>query len=212
VRIDIWSDVVCPWCYLGHRRFARALALLTELEVDVHWRAFELDPHAPREPQDLVAMIERKYGPGAYETMTARLTGLGLEEGIEYRFDRTQRVNTFDAHRLIAWSATQPHGQDGIVDALFAAYFTQGADVGDADTLLGLVDAIGGDRADAAAVLAGDAFADTVRADEALAREQEVTGVPAFVLGERLLIPGAQDVDTFVRVIERAVERFTPQG
>jgi predicted DsbA family dithiol-disulfide isomerase len=212
VRIDIWSDVVCPWCYLGHRRFATALGQLPDVEVDVHWRAFELDPHAPSEPQDLVAVLERKYGPGAYESMTARLTALGEAEAIEYRFDRTLRVNTFDAHRLVAWSATQPHGQDPVVERLFRAYFTEGANVGDADTLLGIVEALGGDRAGAAAVLGSDAFADTVRADEALARENEVTGVPAFVLGERLMIPGAQEVDTFVRVIERAVERFTPQG
>jgi predicted DsbA family dithiol-disulfide isomerase len=212
MRIDIWSDVVCPWCYLGHRRFATALARLPGLEVDVHWRAFELDPHAPPEPQDLVAVIERKYGPGAYESMTRRLTTLGEAEGIEYRFDRAQRVNTFMAHRLIAWSATQPHGQDPIVERLFHAYFTDGANVGDRDTLVALVRELGGDHGAAAAVLDGDAFADTVREDEALARENEVTGVPAFVLGERLMIPGAQDVDTFVRVIERAVERFTPQG
>lgn len=212
MRIDIWSDVVCPWCYLGHRRFAAGLARLPGLEVDVHWRAYELDPRAPREPQDLVAVLERKYGPGAHAAMTRRLTALGADEGIDYRFDLTQRVNTFDAHRLLAWSATRPHGQDPMVEALFAAYFTQGANVADPGTLLGIVERIGGDRAAAAALLAGDDFADAVRADEAEAREQEVTGVPAFVLAERVMIPGAQDVDTFVRVIERAAERFAPQS
>jgi len=212
VRIDIWSDVVCPWCYLGRRRFATALAQLPDLEVDVHWRAYELDPRAPREPQDLVAVLERKYGPGAYAAMTGRLTALGAEEGIDYRFDRTRRVNTFDAHRLVAWAATQPHGQDPVVDALFAAYFTEGADVGDRRTLLDLVERIDGDTTAAAAALDGGAHGDEVRADEAQARELEVTGVPAFVLAERVLIPGAQDVDTFVRVIERAVARFTPQS
>jgi predicted DsbA family dithiol-disulfide isomerase len=209
VRIDIWSDVVCPWCYLGHRRFHAALARVPDLPVEIHWRAFELDPRAPREPQDLRAVLERKYGPGAYESMTQRLTALGAEDGIDYRFDRTQRVNTFDAHRLIAWSATEPHGQDPMVEALFRAYFTDGVNLADPETLVGVVDGLGGDTAGAAAMLGTDDFADAVRADEAQAREQEVTGVPAFVLGERLLIPGAQDVDTFVRVIERAAERFT---
>jgi len=212
MRIDIWSDVICPWCYLGHRRFATALAQLPDLEVDVRWRAFELDPHAPPEPQDLVAVLERKYGVGAYEAMTQRLTALGEADDIEYRFDRTQRVNTFDAHRLIAWSATQPHGQDLVVERLFRAYFTEGANVGDHDTLLAIVDELAGDRAGAAVMLDGDAFTDRVRADEATAREIEVTGVPAFVLAGRLTIPGAQEVDTFVRVLERAMERFNPQG
>jgi predicted DsbA family dithiol-disulfide isomerase len=212
MRIDIWSDVVCPWCYLGHRRFATALAQVPGIEPEITWRAFELDPHASREPQDLRAVLERKYGAGAYDAMTQRLTELGAAEGLEYRFDRTQRVNTFDAHRLVAWSATQPHGQEPVVEQLFRAYFTDGANVGDPDVLLGVVDALAGDRAGAAAVVAGDAYADTVRADEALAREYEVTGVPAFVIAERLMIPGAQDADTFVRVLERAAERFAPQG
>jgi len=212
VRIDIWSDVVCPWCYLGERRFRAALAQLPDLEVDVHWRAYELDPRAPREPQDLVEVLERKYGPGAYASMTSRLTALGAAEGIDYRFDLTQRVNTFDAHRLVAWAASQAHGQEPLVEALFSAYFTEGANVGDPDTLLDLVDRVGGDRVAAGVVLAGDAYAAAVRDDEALARELEVSGVPAFVLAERVMIPGAQDVDTFVRVIERAVERFTPQS
>jgi len=212
MRIDIWSDVVCPWCYLGHRRFATALGRLRGIDAHVIWRAFELDPRAPREPQDLRAVLEQKYGPGAYDSMTERLRTLGAAEGIDYRFDRTQRVNTFDAHRLISWSATEAHGQDPVVERLFRAYFTEGANVGDPDVLLGIVEALDGDRAGAAAMLAGDGFAAAVRADEALARENEVTGVPAFVLAERLLIPGAQDVDTFVRMLERAAERFAPQG
>ena len=212
MRIDIWSDVVCPWCYLGHRRFRTALDRLPDLDVEVRWRAYELDPRAPTEPADLVSVLERKYGPGAYASMTARLTALGEAEGIEYRFDRTQRVNTFDAHRLIAWAATRPHGQDPIVEALFAAYFTNGANVADHATLVDIVGRAGGDRVAAAAVLAGDDFTADVRADEAAARDLEVTGVPAFVLAERMMIPGAQDVDTFVQLIERAVARFTPQS
>lgn len=212
MRIDIWSDVVCPWCYLGHRRFASALAQLPEIEADVRWRAFELDPHAPREPQDLVAVLERKYGPGAFTAMTERLTALGAEAGIEYRFDRTQRVNTFDAHRLIAWAATQPPGQEPLVEQLFAAYFTEGADVADAETLLRLVERAGGDADAAGRVLADGTYGDAVRADEASAREREVTGVPAFILDDRLMIPGAQDVDTFVRVVVRAAERFASES
>jgi predicted DsbA family dithiol-disulfide isomerase len=208
VRIDIWSDVVCPWCYLGHRRFAKAVEQLPNLEVDVHWRAFELDPRAPREPQPLRSVIERKYGPGTYDTMTQRLVDLGAAEGIDYRFDLAQRTNTFDAHRVLAWAATQPEGQDPIAERFFLAYFTEGRDLANPSTLVDLVSETGGDSAEVAVLLTTDDFAHEVRVDEAQAQEYEVTGVPAFVLADRLMIPGAQDVDTLVRVLERAVERF----
>ena len=209
MRIDIWSDVVCPWCYLGHRRFATALEQFPNLEVDVHWRAFELDPNAPREPQSLRPVIERKYGPGAYDTMTQRLIDLGAAEGIDYRFDLAKRANTLDAHRVLAWAATQPQGQDPIVERFFLAYFTEGRDLADPGTLVDLVNETGGDGAAVATLLTTNDFVDEVRAEEAQARELEITGVPAFLLAERLMIPGAQEVETFVRVIERAIERFS---
>ena len=105
MRIDIWSDVICPWCYLGKRRFERALASLAwRDEVEVRWHAFQLDPGATAEPGNLRAAIERKYGPGAFEGMVRRLTDLGEAEGIRYRFDLAKRVSTFDAHRLLAWA------------------------------------------------------------------------------------------------------------
>ena len=105
MRIDIWSDIVCPWCYLGRSRLRSALEQLEWAdEVEVRWRAYQLDPRAPAEPGDLRASIERKYGPGAFDQMTTRLTALGQAEGIDYRFDRALRVNTTDAHRLMAWA------------------------------------------------------------------------------------------------------------
>jgi len=105
MRIDIWSDVVCPWCYLGSRRFAAALDQVGRDGVEIHWRAFQLDPAAPREPGDLRAALDRKYGPGSFDSMTPRLVALGEHEGIDYRCDLALRVNTADAHRLISWSA-----------------------------------------------------------------------------------------------------------
>ncbi|MFZ4516822.1 MAG: DsbA family oxidoreductase [Microthrixaceae bacterium] len=213
MRIDIWSDVICPWCYLGSRRLAAALdrlgadGTLPRGEVDLHWRAFELDPGAPAEPSDLRTALERKYGPGSFDGMTARLTALGAPEGIDYRFDLAQRVNTFDAHRLIGWAAGQEAGQGPLVERLFLAYFTEGADVSDAGTLTRLAAEAGLDAELAAEVVAGGGFADEVRADEASARELEITGVPAFVVDGRVMIPGAQEVDTIVRVLTRALER-----
>ena len=211
MRIDIWSDMVCPWCYLGHRRFELALEELADDgvdTVDVRWHAFELDPDAPAEPGDLRAVIERKYGPGAFDGMTGRLTALGAADGLEYRFDLAQRVNTFDAHRLTALAAT--HGadrQDRMLRRLFRAYFTEGADVSDHGVLAGLAELAELDRDGAAAVLDGDAHAEEVLADGARARAADITGVPAFVLDERALIPGAQDTATMVRFLSRQASR-----
>lgn len=208
VRIDIWSDVICPWCFLGHRRFATAIAELGAEHFEVRYRAFELDPRAPAEPRELRPVLERKYGPGAFDAMTERLVGLGSAEGIDYRFDLAQRVNTFDAHRLLLWAGSaHPEAQARLVERTFRAYFSEGADVSDRSTLAGLVADAGLDRDDAVGVLEDGAFADAVRADEAAARELGVTGVPAFVVDEQLMIPGAQDTATFVRLLGRALER-----
>jgi len=211
VHIDVWSDMVCPWCYLGSRRLSAAIERVRgahpEVELTVRWRAFELDPGAPPEPQELRPVIDKKYGPGSFDNMTGRLVALGAPEGIDYRFDIAQRVNTFDAHRLVAWSATLDEGhaaQNRLVDAVFDAYFTLGADISDHATLTRIAASVGLDADVAAEVLASDAYADEVRAEEAAARDRDLTGVPAVVIDDRLLVPGAQEVDTFVRVLEKA--------
>lgn len=212
MHIDIWSDVICPWCYLGSRRLSAAIGRFTGtrpgLSVTVRWRAFELDPGAPGEPRPMRPVIERKYGPGSFDAMTARLTALGTADGIDYRFEQTQRVNTFDAHRLIAWAGQldpDPDGrtQDRLVERLFRSYFTEGGNVADHAVLAGLAADVGLDSSAATEVLASDAFADEVRSDEEGARDRDVTGVPAVVVDDRVLIPGAQEVDTFLRVLER---------
>lgn len=211
MRIDIWSDMVCPWCYLGHRRFELALDELEAdgvRDVDVRWHAFELDPDAPAEPGDLRDVIDRKYGPGAFDGMTGRLTALGAADGLEYRFDLAQRVNTFDAHRLTALAAT--HGadvQDRMLRRLFRAYFAEGAVLSDHEELVGLAEDVDLDADTVRAALAGDDFADDVRADEEMARELGVTGVPAFVINRQFLVSGAQDTETFVRLLRKAAEQ-----
>lgn len=178
-----------------------------DTELTLRWRAFELDPGAPPEPQELRPVIDKKYGPGAFDNMTGRLIELGAADGIEYRFDIAQRVNTFDAHRLVAWSATldDDHAiQDVFVNAVFDAYFTRGADVSDHSTLSAIAASVGLDADVAAEILASGAYADEVRTDETGARDRDLTGVPAVVIDNRLLVPGAQDVDTFLRVLEKA--------
>jgi predicted DsbA family dithiol-disulfide isomerase len=213
VRIDIWSDVICPWCFLGKRRLERALATLDwRDEVEIRWHAYQLDPRAGREPGDLRQAIETKYGPGAFDSMTARLGALGGPEGIDFRFDKALRVGTLDAHRLLAWAwdAHGPVGQDALQERLFRAYFEEGRNIADPTTLASLAGDAGLDPEVADEVVRSDAYRDEVAADLQGAYERQFTGVPAFVVEDRLLIPGAQEVDTFVTVLERARERFGP--
>ena len=211
MRIDIWSDVVCPWCFLGKRRFERAVTGLGgDVSVEVRWRAFRLDPRATTAPADLRTSIERKYGAGAFDGMVGRLTALGREEGIDYRFDRAVRVTTVDAHRLVAWAwdTGGTAAQTALVERLFVAYFEEGANVADHEQLAAQAAQAGLDPGEAADVLGSDRYRSDVEADLAAASERQLTGVPAFVVEDRLLIPGAQDVETFRQVIVRAAERF----
>ncbi|MFV0523529.1 MAG: DsbA family oxidoreductase [Acidimicrobiales bacterium] len=212
VHIDIWSDVVCPWCYLGKRRLERAMGELEWAdEITIRWRAFQLDPTATSEPKDLAASIDKKYGPGAFASMSQRLGALGEAEGIDYRFDRAVRVGTLDAHRVSAWAwATGGAAAQGpLEERMFRAYFTEGANVADADVLAGLAADCGLDRVAAREVAAGDAFAGEVAADLEGAHERQITGVPGIVVADRFLIPGAQEPETLVAVLNRARERFT---
>ncbi len=180
--------------------------------IEVRWRAYQLDPRAPKEPGDLRTAIERKYGPGAFDGMTRRLTALGADEGIAYRFDIAQRVNTVDAHRLLEWASTLGlDQQDRLQERLFRAYFEEGANVADHGTLRALAADAGLDADQAGEVLAGSAFADEVATDLEGALDRQITGVPAFVVEDRLLIPGAQDTETLVAILTRAHERFATQ-
>jgi predicted DsbA family dithiol-disulfide isomerase len=210
MRIDIWSDVVCPWCFLGKRRFDAALAQLGDSDgIEIRWRAFQLDPTASSEPGDLRRSIEAKYGDGSFDRMVHRLVTLGEEAGIGYRFDLAKRVNTVDAHRLVAWAwdTGGAVSQVALVDRLFRAYFEEGANVAEHATLAALAADVGLDPADASATLSSDRYADEVRADLADARERGLTGVPAFVINDQFAIPGAQDVDTFVNLLGRVRDR-----
>ncbi|MBK5221908.1 MAG: DsbA family oxidoreductase [Acidimicrobiia bacterium] len=212
LSIEIWSDVICPWCFLGKRRFDRAVVEFDgAVEVEVRWRAYQLDPTATSTPSDLRTSLEKKYGPGSFDAMTGRLVPLGAAEGIEYRFDLAQRVSTISAHRLLAWAWEHGGGtaQARLAEELFVAYFERGANVADHEQLVDIAEAAGLDAEQAKAVLIGDHHRDEVAADLEAASEREITGVPAFVIADRLLIPGAQEVDTFRQVLQRAAERFS---
>lgn len=214
MRIDIWSDVICPWCYLGKRRLERALGELDWAdEIEIHWRAYLLDPTATAEPKDLRSSIDKKYGPGSFEGMTKRLTALGEPEGITYRFDRAVRVSTVDAHRLLAWAWASggAAAQGPLKERLLKAYFEQGVNVADHAVLASLAAEVGLPADEAGEILVADGFRDVVLADLQGALDREITGVPGFVIDDRVLVPGAQEAETFVNVLNRVRERFAGQ-
>ena len=213
MRVDIWSDVVCPWCYLGTRRFEEAVARLDGPDVEVVHRAFELDPGVPPEGQDLAEYLARKFG-GAQRVAMAhdRLARAAGDVDVDFRWDGKRRVNTYDAHRLAAWAldTAGARAQNELHQWLFRAYFTDNRDLADHAVLAELAGETGLDAGRAAEVLATDAYAEAVRADERQAGEMDIHAVPTFVIEGRWAIPGAQDIDTFVELLERAAERLTP--
>ncbi len=213
--MEIWSDVVCPWCYVGTRRFEQAVERLGAGadDVEVVHRAFELDPTVPAEGMDLAGYLARKFG-GAdrLHQVRDRLDHAGADVDIDFRWDGKRRVNTFDAHRLTAWAldASGARAQHALHQRLFRAYFTDNLDVADHGVLARLAGEVGLDADAAAEVLATGGYAETVRAEELQAAELDIHAVPTFVIEGRWAIPGAQDVDTFAELLERARERLAP--
>jgi len=217
LRIDIWSDVACPWCYVGKRRLEGALAEFEHAdEVEVRWHAFELDPSVPKETDPSVSLAERlarKYRTttASAEQMMQRMADTAAEDGIEMDFDRARPGNTFDAHRLIHL-AGERGAQDAMKERLLKAYFTEGALVSDHETLARLAAEVGLEPDEVQAMLSTDQYAQEVRQDEAQAAALGITGVPCFVLAERFGVTGAQPVETMKRVLERAWEEVAPKA
>jgi predicted DsbA family dithiol-disulfide isomerase len=207
--VEIWSDVVCPWCYLGKRRFESALARFEHRDdVEVVWRSFELDPNAG--PSSSVPAAERlaaKYGMSVEDAQANhdRLTALAAEDGLEYHLDRTRGGNTFDAHRLIQLGKARGI-QDAVKERLMRAYFTENVAIDDRETLIRLAAEAGLDADAARATLASDDYADAVREDEELARRIGINGVPFFVLGRRYGVSGAQTSDVLLEALEKSWE------
>jgi len=184
--IEVVSDVVCPWCFIGKRRLEKALVLLDRRDIEVRWTAFELNPGMPKEGMDRAAYRTRKFGSIEYSRqLEARVIAAGAEEGIDFQFDRIARTpNTFDAHRLI-WLAGQQGAQDAVVESLFRAYFIDAEDVGSRAVLDRIARGKGLDFDD-------HAGAAEVRMEGARARAQAVDGVPAFFVDGVPLVSGAQ--------------------
>jgi len=206
VDIEIWSDVVCPWCYVGKRNLEAALAEFPHADqVTVSWRSFELDPSTPaRVELSMDEVLERKYGmtPDQAATANRQMTELAAKVGLEYHLDRVQIGNTFDAHRLLHLAAGEGLGGP-LKERLLRAYFTEGRAVSDHATLAQLAGEVGLDPERVAEVLTSDEFAPEVRADEARAVALGSTGVPFFVLDGRFGVPGAQPPDVLLRLLHR---------
>lgn len=201
--VDVVSDVVCPWCYLGKHRLAHALTLIPEMPVVVRWHPFRLDPTIPPGGIPRDEYFTKKFGsPTAVDAAHQRLEQLGAAEGITYRFDLIQRSpNTTDAHRLVAWAQSEGMGE-AMVERLFSAYFSEGLDVGDHVVLADLAAAVGLDREAAAARLASDADRAEVIAEMEQAPQIGISGVPCFILAGRYAVMGAQAPETLAKAIQ----------
>ncbi len=210
LQVDIVSDVVCPWCIIGYKQLEKALATMPErFDVEYRWHPFELNPHMPAEGQDLREHVAQKYGttPEASRAARSRLTTLGDSLGFTFDyFDGMRMVNTFRAHQLLYWAGLQGR-QTALKLALFEAFFSHREDVSQIPVLVAAAERVGLARDEATAILEDARFADTVRAEQAMWLDREVHAVPMFYFNERYSVPGAQEADTFVRVLDRLAER-----
>jgi predicted DsbA family dithiol-disulfide isomerase len=206
MKVDVWSDVICPWCWLGKARLEKAIASFEGEEVEVVFRSFELDPRTPKDldvPTD--EMLAKKFGVGRpqIDAMHERLRGLGQADGIDFHFERARTSNTFDAHQLLQLARAQGK-QRAMSDRLFRANFAEGVRVGSRPELVRLASEVGLDGADVRAALEEERFAPAVREDEAQARAFGITGVPFFLLDGKLAVSGAQSVDVLRQALQQA--------
>ncbi len=212
VLVEIWSDIVCPWCYIGKRRFEAALAQFEHADqVEVRWRSFELNPRAPeRHPGTMADNVAAKYGTSVEEA-AARLAGLdrlAAREDLHYDLAHTKGGNTFAAHRLIHLGYEKdPATGAALKEALLHAYFEELLPIGEPEVLVETAVRVGLDRDEVTRTLESDRFATEVREDEAEAGDLGCTGVPFFVFDRRFAVPGAQDPETFLITLRRAWER-----
>jgi predicted DsbA family dithiol-disulfide isomerase len=202
--IDVVSDVVCPWCYVGKHRLEKALAMLPEQRFAIFWRPFQLDPTIPKEGMPRQAYLERKFGRERLADLHKPLIEIGKAEGIPFAFDKINRSpNTLDAHRLLRW-AHEAGKQNAMADRLFALYFTEGADIGNRDVLTKAAADVGLDAALVAQLLTTEADLDPVIAEINAAQKMGISGVPTFIFAARFALSGAQPAETIKKAIEQS--------
>ena len=208
MNVEIWADIACPWCYLGHHRFETALARFEHRdEVSVRLRSFELDPQAPREGPDVASHLAAKFGMSREDARASqrRLTDIAAADGVEVRLDLAHVANTFDAHRLVHLGAEHGTGE-AVADRLMRAYHAEGEAVGSAETLARLCAELGLPAEEVDEVLAGERYASEVREDEQLAAALGIHAVPFFVVDRSLAASGAQSPEVLGELLRRARE------
>lgn len=207
LRIDIVSDVVCPWCVVGYKQLAEALKQ-TDTDYEIHWHPFELNPNMPSAGQNMREHIIEKYGstPQESDASRARITEAGAEVGFDFNFtDELRMHNTFNLHQLLHWAETQGCMHE-LKQALFTAHFTDGRNLSDNEVLADIASEVGLDRAEALSVLKDQRFASDVREIEQHWQRQGVQGVPAIVFNERHLVSGAQGVENFTNILKQLAD------
>jgi len=214
MQIDVISDTVCPWCFIGKRRLQRAMEARPALDFDVKWRPYQLDATVPREGMDRQVYMRMKFGddPMKIVEMHKLIAAEGEKEGIAFDFAAiTRRPNTLDSHRLIRW-AEAAGVQDEVVERLFIAYFENGEDIGDIRILSDIADLCGMDGVEVAQMLESDTDTALVEREDGIAHEMGVTGVPAMIFGGKLAVSGAREPEMLAMVIDRVAEMAAPQG
>jgi predicted DsbA family dithiol-disulfide isomerase len=201
ISVDVVSDVICPWCFLGKRRLDKAIGLLDGITVEVNWRPFFLDPTIPKEGMSRRTYMENKFGAERLKTIHDPILAAGKADGVPYTFDKITRTpNTGDAHRFIRWSHEKGKQHD-VVERLFMAYFNLGLDIGDRAVLTKIAGEAGMDSSEVSAKLESDADIDAVNAEVERAYRMGVTGVPCFIFAQEQGLMGAQPAEVLADAI-----------
>lgn len=202
--IDVISDVMCPWCFIGKRKLEQALAARPDVTADVRWRPFQLDPTIPEDGIDRKTYLDKKFGPDRAKEIYQSINDAGAENGIAFDFSKIEKSpNTLNAHRVIRWAVTTG-SQGKVVERLFEGYFTEGADLTDTNYLAGVAEEAGMEREVVEKLLAGDADRELVEKEIALAQRMGVQGVPCFIFANKYVVMGAQDPEILVQAIDQA--------
>jgi predicted DsbA family dithiol-disulfide isomerase len=205
--LDVFSDTVCPWCFIGKRRLERALRQRPQQELQIRWRAFQLNPGMPAGGMDRQAYLDAKFGgPDRARAIYDAVLAAGSGEGIHFAFDRIKRTpNTLLSHRLVRYASVIGM-QDRVLDGIFHGYFVEGRDIGSAQVLAEIAEESGLDGKDVADYLGGDADADSVLAEDSLARRAGINGVPCFIFNTRFALSGAQEPEAFFQLFDLSRE------
>lgn len=213
ITIDVISDVVCPWCFLGRQRLKAAIKMLPDLNIEVRWRPFQLDPTIPQQGKERKRYLIEKFGSQSrINEMHDQLTNLGKEEGIEFDFEAIEvSPNTLDAHRLIRWAGeVSAEMQDRVVGELFSLYFEQGENIGNHEILTEAAEDAGMEYTIVQTLLEEDTDKDNVRGEIAIAGQMGVTGVPCFILDQKYAVMGAQTPQALADAIRQIAQGYEP--